>query len=102
VRAAGEESAGIGGRRDERQGDAEAKTATVDVPGGFDRAKLHQALSNAGFEASFAGEKDGGIEPLPAEVLKSLDIVRLDGKSALDIARVLAAGKVTVVDYYAS
>jgi copper chaperone CopZ len=81
--------------------DTEAKTATVNVPAGFDKAKLREALSNAGFEASFPGEKESVIEPLPANVLKSLDIVRYDGKSALDIGKVLAAGKITIVDYYA-
>jgi copper chaperone CopZ len=81
--------------------DTEAKTATVDIPSGFDKGKLREALSNAGFEASFPGEKRADIEPLPAEVVKSLDIVRYDGKSALDINKVLAAGKITIVDYYA-
>jgi copper chaperone CopZ len=81
--------------------DTDAKTATVDVPSGFDKAKLHEALSNAGFEAAFPGEKRGDIEPLPADVKKSLDIVRYDGKSALDFNKVLAAGKITIVDYYA-
>lgn len=81
--------------------DTDAKTATVDVPSGFDKAKLREALSNAGFEASFPGEKQSGIEPLPANVARSLDIVRYDGKSALDIGKVLAPGKITIVDYYA-
>lgn len=81
--------------------DTEAKTATVDVPSGFDKAKLREALSNSGFDASFPGEKQSGIEPLPADVLQSLDIVRYDGKSALDVGKVLAAGKITIIDYYA-
>jgi copper chaperone CopZ len=81
---------------------AEAKTATVEVPAGFDKAKLREALSNAGFDASFPGEKQSDIEPLPPEVLKSLDIVRYDGTSALVIDQVLAHGKVTIVDYYAA
>jgi len=81
--------------------DTEAKTATVDVPSGFDKAKLREALSNAGFDATFPGEKRADIEPLPADIVKSLDIVRYDGKSALDIGKVLAHGKITIVDYYA-
>lgn len=80
--------------------DTKAKTATVDVPAGFDNAKLRNALSNAGFDATFPGEKRTDIEPLPAEVVKKLDIVSY-GKSALDFGKVLAAGKVTIVDYYA-
>jgi thioredoxin 1 len=79
----------------------DAKTATVDVPSGFDKAKLREALSNAGFDASFPGEKRADIEPLPADMVKSLDIIRYDGKSALDFGKVLAAGKITIVDYYA-
>jgi len=81
--------------------DTNAKTATVDVPSGFDKAKLREALSNAGFDASFPGEKRADIEPLPADVVKSLDIVRYDGKSALDFNKILATGKITIVDYYA-
>ena len=81
--------------------DTNAKTATVDVPPGFDKSKLRDALSNAGFDATFPGEKRTDIAPLPADVAKNLDIVRYDGKSALDFGKVLAAGKITVVDYYA-
>jgi copper chaperone CopZ len=81
--------------------DTKAKTATVDVPAGFDKAKLREALSNAGFDATFPGEKRSDIEALPAGVVKSLDIVRYDGKSALDLDKVLATGKVTVIDFYA-
>ncbi|HXH41390.1 MAG TPA: cation transporter [Thermoanaerobaculia bacterium] len=81
--------------------DVEAQTATVDVPPGFDKLRLREALSNAGFDATFPGERRSDIEALPADVVKSLDIVRYDGKSALDFNKVLAAGKVTIVDYYA-
>lgn len=74
--------------------DADAKIATIDVPDGFDRAKLHQALSNAGFEAELPGEHRTDFEPLsPAERAK-LDIEKYDGKST-------APGKITIVDYYA-
>src|SRR4051794_475656 len=78
--------------------DVNAKTATVDVPSGFEKSKLREALSNAGFEATFPGEKRSDIQPLPMDVVKTLDIVRYDGKSALDFTKVLAAGKVTIVD----
>jgi copper chaperone CopZ len=81
--------------------DTKAKTATVDVPSGFDRSKLREALSNAGFDATFPGEKRNDIQPLPADVVKTLDIVRYDGKSALDVQKVLAAGRITIVDFYA-
>src|SRR5947209_18146752 len=56
--------------------DVKAKTATVEVPSGFETAKLREALSNAGFEATFPGEKRTDIQPLSADVLKTLDIVR--------------------------
>jgi len=81
--------------------DTKAKTATVDVPSGFEKAKLRDALSNAGFDATFPGEKRNDIQPLPTDVVKTLDIVRYDGKSALDLQKVLAAGKITIVDFYA-
>jgi len=81
--------------------DATRKTATVDVPAGFDREKLRAAVSNAGFEAVFAGEKPRDIEPLPPEVVKSLDIHAYTDGRRVDIANILAAGKVTIVDFYA-
>ena len=47
--------------------DAKQKTATVEIPAHFDREKLRAAVSNAGFEAVFAGEKPRDIEPLPPD-----------------------------------
>jgi copper chaperone CopZ len=81
--------------------DPKAKTATVDMPPGFDRKKLRAALSNAGFEAVFPGEQRREIEPLPAEVVKTLDIVSFTNGRRVDIAKILAPGKVTIVDFYA-
>jgi Cu+-exporting ATPase len=81
--------------------DAKANTATVDVPPSFDREKLRAAVSNAGFEAVFPGEKPHDIEPLPAEVVKHLDIRTFTDGRRLDIPAVLAPGKVTIVDFYA-
>jgi thiol-disulfide isomerase/thioredoxin len=81
--------------------DAKAKTATVEVPAGFDRQKLRDALSNAGFEAVFAGEKPRDIEPLPADVVKALDIRSFTDGHRVDIAKMVAPGKVTIVDFYA-
>jgi len=74
--------------------DAKAKTATVDVPDDFDRAKIHDALSNAGFDAELPGEHRTDFEPLPAAVRAKLDIAPYDGVSTV-------LGKVTIVDYYA-
>lgn len=81
--------------------DANAKTATVEVPAGFDREKLRAAVSNAGFEAVFPGEKPRDIEPLPAEVVKALDIRTFTDGHRVDIARLVEPGKVTIVDFYA-
>lgn len=78
-----------------------ASTATVDVPALFDREKLRAAVSNIGFVAVFAGEQPRDVEPLPADVLKTLDIVSYEDGKRVDLAKVMAAGKVTVVDFYA-
>lgn len=81
--------------------DTKAKTATVDVPTGFDRQKLRVALSNAGFEAVFPGEQRHEIEPLPADVVKTLDIVSYTDGRRVDLAKAVALGSVTIVDFYA-
>jgi copper chaperone CopZ len=81
--------------------DIKAKTATVDVPPQFDREKLRAAVSNAGFEAVFPGEQPRDIEPLPADVLKALDIRAYTDGRRVEIGKILAPGKVTIVDFYA-
>jgi copper chaperone CopZ len=81
--------------------DVKAKTATVDVPAQFDREKLRVAVSNAGFEAVFPGEQPRDIEPLPADVVKALDIRTYTDGRRVEIAKILAPGKVTIVDFYA-
>jgi copper chaperone CopZ len=81
--------------------DAKAKTATVAVPEGFDREKLREAVSNAGFQAVFSGEKPRDIEALPADVVKTLDIRSYTDGKRVDIAKITAPGKVTIVDFYA-
>jgi copper chaperone CopZ len=81
--------------------DAKRETATVDVPADFDRERLRTAISNAGFDAIFPGEKRKEMEALPAELVKTLDIVAYDGRKAVDVAALTADGKVTVIDFYA-
>jgi copper chaperone CopZ len=81
--------------------DAKRGTATVDVPAKFDRERLRSAISNAGFDAIFPGEKRREMEALPADVVKTLDIVAYDGKKPVDIDAIAVRGKVTVVDFYA-
>jgi thiol:disulfide interchange protein len=80
--------------------DAKKMTATVDVSAGFDREKLRAAVSNAGFGAVFAGETPRDIEPLPAKAVKALDIVSYTSGKRVDLAKTMAPGKVTVVDFY--
>jgi len=58
-------------------------------------------MSNAGFQAVFAGEKPRDIEPLPAAVLKTLDIESYTDGRRVDIEKIVAPGKVTIVDFYA-
>ena len=81
--------------------DTTAKTATVEIPADFDREKLRTAMSNAGFQAVFPGEQPRDIEPLPAEVLKTLDIESYTDGRRVDIEKIVAPGKVTIVDFYA-
>ena len=85
------------------QVDVKTDTATVDVPANFDRARIREALSNAGFEVEFSDERraDLFITSPPAEVVKSLDIKTYDGLTRLDIAKIMAPGKVTILDFYA-
>src|SRR5690349_18183415 len=80
--------------------DWKTQTATVDVPSQFDKQKLRAALTNAGFESVFPGEERKEIEPLSADVVKTLDIVKYDGTKRVDINAILAKGKITIVDFY--
>lgn len=77
--------------------------ATVDIPANFDRNKLREALSHAGYDAEFPGEHrpDLFIAPPPAEAMKSFDIVSFDGRSRVDFEKILAPGKATILDFYA-
>lgn len=80
--------------------DWKSQTATVELPANFDRQKIRVALTNAGFESVFPGEERKEIEALAPEILKTLDIVEYrDGKRA-DIAKLMAPGKITIVDFY--
>lgn len=79
---------------------AKAETVTVDVPAGFDREKLRAAMTNLGFAAVFPGERMREIERLPAEAVRKLDIVSYKDGKRVDLKKILAPGKVTVVDFY--
>jgi copper chaperone CopZ len=80
--------------------DWKSRTATVELPANFDKQKIRAALTNAGFESIFPGEERREIEPLPDDVLRTLDIVELRDGRKVDIARLMAPGKVTIVDFY--
>lgn len=80
--------------------DWKSETATVDVPAQFDRQKLRVALTNAGFESIFPGEERKEIQPLAPEILKTLDIIEYKDGKRVDIAKLMAPGKITIVDFY--
>ena len=81
--------------------DPKSRTATVQVPAGFDRENLRAGLENAGFSAVFPGEKARDIQPLPPEIVKTLDIATFSDGKRVDLATIMAPNKVTIVDFYA-
>ncbi len=89
---------GIKGVRDPKL-DWKAGVATVQIPDGFDKTKIKTAIDKIGYEAVFPGEEQKDMKPLPADVVRTLDIVSYDGKQKVDFPKILAPGKVTVVDY---
>lgn len=80
--------------------DWKSKTATVEMAENFDKQKIRTALTNAGFESIFPGEQRRDIEPLPEDILRTLDIVQYNDGRKVDIAKLLAPDKVTIVDFY--
>jgi copper chaperone CopZ/thiol-disulfide isomerase/thioredoxin len=81
--------------------DWRAGLATVEIPEGFEKAKIKTAIDAIGYEAVFPGETKKDLQPLPDEVAQRLDIVSYDGKQKIDVKGVLAPGKVTILDYWA-
>lgn len=81
--------------------DTKKNIATVDVTPGFDKDKLRDAVSAAGFGVVFPGEPaKGGIDALPSEVVRTLDIKTDKSGRRVDIASLVVPGKVTIVDVY--
>ena len=78
-----------------------AGIATVDVPEGFDRTRLRDAVAAIGYEAVFDGEIRKDLQPLPEEERRGLDILAASEGARIDLASVLVPGKVTVLDYWA-
>jgi copper chaperone CopZ len=80
--------------------DWKSQTATVELPPSFDKQKIRAALTNAGFESVFPGEQRKEIEALPDEIVKTLDIVEYNDGRRVDVAKLMASGKITIVDFY--
>jgi thiol-disulfide isomerase/thioredoxin len=74
--------------------------ATVELPDVFDKAKLRNAMTELGFEAVFPGEKRAEFDPLPEDVRKTLDIITYRDGRKIDAKKLLASGKVTILDFY--
>lgn len=75
--------------------------ATVDVPDGFETAKIKKALDGIGYDAVFPGENRSEFAALPASVVQKLDIVSFDGAKRVDLKTIVVPGKITIVDYWA-
>lgn len=81
--------------------DWKAGIATAEVPEGFDRARLRDAVAAIGYEAVFDGEARTDLQPLPEEERRRLDIQSASEGARIDLAAVAVPGKVTVLDYWA-
>jgi thiol-disulfide isomerase/thioredoxin len=81
--------------------DWKAGVATVEVPEGFERSKLRDAVAAIGYEAVFEGEARKDLQPLPEEERRSLDIRSASDGAKIDLLAVVVPGKVTVLDYWA-
>jgi len=81
--------------------DWKAGIATVEVADGFDREKIRRALQDSGYEAVFPGEERKELQPLPAEVRRTLDIASASDGERVDLAKTIVPGKITVIDYWA-
>jgi copper chaperone CopZ len=75
--------------------------ATVELPDGFDRAKIKKALDGIGYDAVFPGENRSEFAALPEDVVRRLDVVSFDGAKKVDLKTIAVPGKITIVDYWA-
>jgi len=91
---------GVSGVSDARV-DWKAGVATVEVPEGFDRTKLRDAVAAIGYEAVFDGEARKDLQPLSEEERRGLDIRPASDGARIDFKTVVVPGKVTVLDYWA-
>ena len=81
--------------------DWKAGVATVEVPEGFDRSKLRDAVAAIGYEAVFDGEARKDLQALPEEERRGLDIASASDGARIDLAAVVVPGKITLLDYWA-
>lgn len=81
--------------------DWKAGQASVEIGPDFDKTRIKQAIGKLGFAAVFPGEQPKDLTPLPPEELQKLDITAHDGSAAVDVAKLLAPGKLTVLDFHA-
>ena len=76
--------------------------ATVDIPAGFDKDRIRTAVTASGFGVVFPGEQPkSGIDALPEDVVRTLDIKTDTSGKRADIAKLVVPGKITIVDFYA-
>jgi len=81
--------------------DWKAGIATVEVPEGFDRTRLRDAVAAIGYEAVFDGETRKDLQPLSEEERRGLDIKAATDGARIDLKTVAVPGKITVLDYWA-
>lgn len=82
--------------------DTKKSIATVDIPAGFDKDRIRTAVTASGFGVVFPGEQPkSGIDALPEDVVRTLDITTDTSGRRADIAKLVVPGKITVVDFYA-
>lgn len=82
--------------------DGASGAASVQFEDGSDREPIRAAIRDLGCEAVFPGEKPKGLEPLPEEIRRSLDIASASDGAALDVSAALVPDKITLIDYWAS
>ncbi len=79
--------------------DFASQHAVLEATREITREQIEEALSTLGFEARFPG--DTILQPLSEEEKAGLDIATASQGKAFALADHLAAGKITIFDYYA-
>jgi len=81
--------------------DFESRSGRVAGTGGVTTAAIRSALATYGFEAQFPGDAPNDSAPVPESEKVDLDIRTVSHGEKVRIQEELAAGKVTIFDYYA-